>query len=83
MELSLIIIALDWNPAREDVFASCDHSGRVNICHVNADKPLSIMQHAQGTEVWELSWNHMGTMLASCGGDRMVDLYTSKNWTPN
>ena len=53
------------------------------ICHVNCDKPLKILEHTAGVDIWDVAWNNMGTMLATCGGDRMVDLYTSQNWAPN
>jgi len=76
-------LALDWNPAKPGIFASADHSGRVNICSISCKKPLSILSHAQDAQVWDISWNNMGTQLATCGGDKLVNLFTSKNWIPN
>lgn len=76
------ILSLNWNPALPHIFASCDQSGRVCVWDINSLKPLSVLTHGQ-CEVWETCWNKTGTLLASCGGDRLVKLWAPADFTPN
>lgn len=47
------------------------------------NKPICIVDHSNKAEIWDMCWNNLGTFLATCGGDRLVNLFTSKYWIPN
>ncbi len=71
------IHSLAWNPALPNVYASCDQKGKVCVWDINSTKTLTSFVHGD-CDVWEISWNKLGTMLATCGGDKLVKL-----WTPS
>lgn len=77
------VLSFEWNPAQPSIFASSDSSGKVAVWNVELDKPLCIMEHAADSEVWDLSWSNLGTMLATCGGDKLVGLWISRYFIPN
>ena len=76
------IHSLCWNPALPNIFASCDQKGRICVWETSSLKPLAILNHGD-CDVWEVSWNRTGTLLASCGGDRLVKLWTPADFIPH
>lgn len=76
------IFSVNWNPSIPTMFASCDQSGKICLWDINQTKPLTSWLHSSiavgQVEVWELAWNKLGNMLATCGGDKHVKL-----WMPN
>lgn len=76
------ILSLNWNPSNANMFASCDQTGRVCVWDINSLKPLAVLNHGN-CEVWETCWNKSGTLLASCGGDKLVKLWAPADYIPN
>jgi len=62
---------------------SADGEGNILIWDVNENMPQQIMSHGENTQVWDAGWNHMGTLLATCGGDRLVKLWSDSTMISN
>ena len=80
------VLALQWNPVLPHIFASSDQSGNICVWDTTVPKaPLATLSHtaSEVCEIWELSWNQMGTMLASCGSDKFVRIWTSRDFMGN
>jgi len=58
---------------------SADGDGNNFIWDVNENLPLSQFNHMEGTQVWDACWNNMGTILATCAGDKLVKLWGDGN----
>jgi WD40 repeat protein len=57
---------------------SADAEGNIMIHDTNEALPINILTQDPATQVWDASWNNMGTILATCGGDRLVKLWSDK-----
>jgi polyadenylation factor subunit 2 len=77
------VLSVAWNPAYNGVFATGDSVGKVSVCSVMCSKPLSVMDHENKAEIWDICWNNMGSLLATCGGDRLINLFAPNKWIPN
>lgn len=77
------VLALQWHPILPNIFASSDQSGNICVWDATVPKaPLATLNHSS-SEVWELSWNQMGTLLASCGSDKFVRVWSSGEFWGN
>lgn len=57
---------------------SADFEGNINIWDTNQNKPLGMVSHGD-TQVWDAGWNNMGTVLATCGGDKLIKLWADQS----
>ena len=48
-----------------------------------SNKQLAAMDHENKAEIWDICWNNMGSLLATCGGDRLINLFAPNKWIPN
>lgn len=77
------VLSIAWNPSHPGIFASGDSNGKVTVCSVMCKKPLAVMDHENKAEIWDMCWNNMGSMVATCGGDRLINLFAPSKWIPN
>lgn len=74
------ILSISWNSAIPNIFASSDQLGDICVWDTNSSKPLSVMNHSKDP-VWEVGWNQLGTVIASCGGDRNIKLWAPGSYS--
>lgn len=74
------ILSIAWNSAIPNIFASSDQLGDICVWDTNSSKPLSVMNHSKDP-VWEVAWNQLGTIIASCGGDRNIKLWAPGSYS--
>lgn len=77
------VLSVAWNPSERGVFASGDSNGKVAVCSVLCKNPISMTSHENSAEIWDICWNNMGNQLATCGGDRLVNLFVPSKYIPN